>query len=298
MLQRTVSIQPLTYDTINEYLQSAGGQFKGLQRALKQDRELYDMARQPLMLNIFLLSSPVGIPTGATAEERQRHAFENYLKRRFKQGGWQTKTEKGVRRLLIYLAKKSRKHQGAFFSAEDFQPWWSIQEIPQQFFDAFDERVHVRVWSKARNAAFIGLIVGLLGILCLLGWLTWWLITGVFALIGWLFSLIGRFFSWIASIQDPHPSPDSNLVQFEHWMATHNMSWIGTVLTWVTFLLGLFAGLEALYGMVDSLLKDSNSWLWDPASFVEEAAEHHLLLKVGNRYMFMHRLLLDHFAEV
>src|SRR5207249_11004292 len=55
-LHQAVSIQPLTDEQVERYLQGAKGQLEALWHALRQDPELYDLMRRPLMLSIFTLA--------------------------------------------------------------------------------------------------------------------------------------------------------------------------------------------------------------------------------------------------
>jgi hypothetical protein len=55
-LHRAVSIQPLTEEQIEGYLQSTKGQLEGLRQALHQERELHELAHRPLMLSIMTLA--------------------------------------------------------------------------------------------------------------------------------------------------------------------------------------------------------------------------------------------------
>jgi predicted NACHT family NTPase len=84
-LQRAVSIQPLTQEQIDYYLQSAKGQLEALRRALSEDTELYELACRPLMLSIFTLAyqgaAQADLPVKGAFEMLRRHIFATYVER-------------------------------------------------------------------------------------------------------------------------------------------------------------------------------------------------------------------------
>src|SRR5205823_1970706 len=84
-LHQAVSIQPLTDKQIEGYLQGAKGQLEALRHTLRQDAELYDLMRRPLMLSIFTLAyqgaARADLPTEGTPEVQQRQVFASYVKR-------------------------------------------------------------------------------------------------------------------------------------------------------------------------------------------------------------------------
>jgi len=129
MLQHAVSILPLTNEQINTYLEQAGGQVKGLRQALDEDVELRSLARQPLMLNIFMLAyqgaTLAEVSSGKTPEETRQAIFAKYvecmLNRRGKSKLW--KPEQMIR-WLIFLAKQMQRHNQTVFSVENLQPTW------------------------------------------------------------------------------------------------------------------------------------------------------------------------------
>jgi len=129
MLQHAVSILPLTDEQISIYLEQAGEQVKALKQALNEDTELYSLARQPLMLNIFTLAyqgaTAAEVPTGKTREAMQHIIFATYvermLKRREQSKHWKPEQ---VIRWLMFLAKQMQRYDQTVFSVENLQPIW------------------------------------------------------------------------------------------------------------------------------------------------------------------------------
>ena len=82
-LQRAVSILPLTKEQITRYLILSGEQFEVLRQVLNEDLELYNLARQPLMLSILMLAyqkvTSKEIPTVQTREQRLQAIFGYYV---------------------------------------------------------------------------------------------------------------------------------------------------------------------------------------------------------------------------
>jgi NACHT domain/TIR domain len=129
MLQHAVSILPLTDAQINAYLEQAGEQVKGLRQALEEDTELHNLARQPLMLNIFTLAyqgaRALDVPTGETREGMRHTIFARYVERMLKRRGqlkrWNAEQ---MMRWLAFLARQIQCHDQVIFSLENLQPNW------------------------------------------------------------------------------------------------------------------------------------------------------------------------------
>ncbi len=128
-LQHAVSILPLTNEQINTYMEQVGEPVKGLRQALEEDAELHSMARQPLMLNIFMLAyqgaTATEVPTRETREELQRAIFAKYveslLERREQSKRWQPKQ---VIHWLTFLAKQMKQRNQTQFLIERLQTDW------------------------------------------------------------------------------------------------------------------------------------------------------------------------------
>ncbi len=129
MLQHAVSILPLTDPQIDTYLEHAGEQVRGLRKVVNADTELHSLARQPLMLKIFMLAyqgaTASEVPIGGTHEGARYTIFARYvermLKRREQSRRWKPEQ---VIRWLTFLAKQMQEHNQTVFSVESLQPSW------------------------------------------------------------------------------------------------------------------------------------------------------------------------------
>jgi hypothetical protein len=131
-LQQAVTIQPLTGEQIEHYLQSTYGQLDGLRVALRQDPELYKLAQQPLMLSIFTLAyqgaAPEDIPAEGTREDLQRQVFATYVKRMLKHRGVSRRfSRENLLRQLTFVATRMQQHQQTVLYLENLQAGWLMR---------------------------------------------------------------------------------------------------------------------------------------------------------------------------
>ena len=152
-LRQAVNVQPLTDDQIECYLQSTKGQLEGLQHVLRQDPELYELSRRPLMLSIFTLIYqgvvPKTLPIKGTHEVQQQEVFANYVERMLtRRGASRRASRESVLRWLTFLATRMQHHQTVFY-LEQLQPDW----LPKQ-------RRAMYKWSVGLFGLFIGLFIG------------------------------------------------------------------------------------------------------------------------------------------
>ena len=183
ILQRAVSILPLTDQQINIYLKQAGEQVKALRQALNEDAELHSLVRQPLMLNIFTLAyqgaTLAEVPTGETREEVQHIIFARYvermLKRRTQLKRWKPEQ---VMRWLTFLAKQMQQHDQTVFSVESLQPTWLSMR----------RKIFYQWCVGSVSGLVAGLGFGLVGLgFGLLNWLIAGLAVGLFIVVlNWL----------------------------------------------------------------------------------------------------------------
>ena len=128
-LQQAVSIQPLTDEQIARYFQSTKGQLEELQRALRHDSKLYELAQHPLMLNIFTLAyqnaKAEDLPTAETPEALQGRVFASYVERVLTRRGLSKRfSQKQTLRWLTFLAEEMQQHNQTVFYLEQMQPDW------------------------------------------------------------------------------------------------------------------------------------------------------------------------------
>jgi TIR domain/NACHT domain len=176
ILQSAVSILPLTSNQINTYLEQAGEQVRGLRQALDEDTELHNLARQPLMLNIFTLTyqgvNRREFPTVSAHEQVLHVVFGGYVKRmlsRRKPLNW-WKTEQVVY-YLSFLARQMRCHDQTVFFVENLQPDWLSNEPHQRLYLGLVGAL----LGAFFGAIFLGLVGGIIaGLTSRLHWLNPW----------------------------------------------------------------------------------------------------------------------------
>jgi DNA polymerase III delta prime subunit len=178
-----------------------------------------------------------------------------------------------------------------------------------------EERLHLRPNPGIWRSTLIGLVGGL-GLGLVFG-LRYGLVVGLVIGLGVLLTHVAwQIFLWragslpwnLVSFLDPNPGI---------WRSTRNGLFVGL---WAGLGEWLFAGLWAglsmalFIGLVVGLIAVLRAFLphvasriflwragflpWNLVAFLDEAAERHLLHKVGGGYIFMHRLLLDYFASL
>lgn len=184
VLQHSVSILPLTDTQINTYLEQAGEQVRGLRQALSEETELHNLARQPLMLNIFTLAyqeaQASDVPIGETREEMRRTIFARYVERMLRRRG-QSKSWKPEQVIywLTFLAKQMQQHGQSIFLVESLQPNWlsgklkalyhwccTLPIVPISILAGMlieSERIDnpLPIWTGLVMSLAVGLIVGL-----------------------------------------------------------------------------------------------------------------------------------------
>jgi DNA polymerase III delta prime subunit len=127
-----ICLQPLILEQVDSYLASGGRRLAALRAAVREDAELQELARTPLMLNVMRLAYE-----GATAEvvegeaqrgmeERRKHIFAAYVERMFARKGKaeQPYTKEQVKGWLSWLAQRMTEHGQTVFLIEQLQPRW------------------------------------------------------------------------------------------------------------------------------------------------------------------------------
>ena len=136
-LQHAVSILPLTDEQITTYLEQAGEQVKGLQQALNEDAQLHSIARQPLMLNIFMLAyqgaNAAEVPTGETRKKIQHTIFARYVERMLQRRGAPDYPWEQTRQWLTQLAYQLQRSNQSEFYLERMQADWLPDKHSHRF---------------------------------------------------------------------------------------------------------------------------------------------------------------------
>ena len=145
---------PFTNEQIDTYLSSVSGELNALRQMLYGDKELFELARRPLLLSIFTLAyhgtASVDLPVATTHADYPQVLFRYYVKQMLtRRAQLQQGTEEQMRRWLAYFATQLHRQQQTIFAVEELQPAW----LP--------ERYHS--WYRWGMIFAYGLTFGLLG---------------------------------------------------------------------------------------------------------------------------------------
>ncbi len=319
--QSAVYLKPLTPEQIRHYLNRINADLTGLRALIKEDMALQELAKSPLMLNIMVLAyqgvAVEDLPRTEIIEERRKQLFDAYIERMFRRPTRlkveQRYSEAQTKRWLTWLAQKMVQQSQTVFFIEGMQPTW--------------------LQGKCKR---ILCLLGIFFMSWLVSWpigaLTSWLFFGLIhgrsddVLISWLFfGLIHGLSLGLLSVY----SPKGDIGEIKgnlkwYWKEATGrrrliLSLIVGLICWLYFrsIVELIINLIILLsyvlniGLVDGggkaciqhftlrLILYCNGYVpWNYARFLDYATERIFLQKVGGGYIFIHRLLLEHFAQM
>lgn len=186
-LQYAVVLLPFTDDQIETYLSSISGPLDVLRKVLREDRELFELARRPLMLSIFTQAyqgeTSIDLPAASAQEDYPRTLFRYYVKHMLtRRARWPQGSEAEIYRWLSYLARQLYLQQQTIFTVEYLQPTW----LPARYRDWYR-------WSLPLVYALtFGLLFG--PIFALAFSFVYWLLIGNFGsglILGLILGVIG-----------------------------------------------------------------------------------------------------------
>jgi hypothetical protein len=188
-LPGAVTIEPLTRDQVEGYLEQGGTALSGVRVAVRGDETLWELLDTPLMLSILRLafradseSASAVVGTGPLAERRSR-LFNAYIEAMFKRrAATSPYTPQQTRHWLSWLAGAMVSHNQTVFYLERMQPDW----LPKV--QAWLHRFSFSMVGWLGGGLVGGLIFGLGG--GLVGGLGGWLF---FGLLGGLGGGLGSF---------------------------------------------------------------------------------------------------------
>lgn len=128
-LYTAVEVQTLTFPQIEDYLARLGKQGAGLNKALRDDPSLQDLAKTPLILSILLRSfqekPPDPLLVSDAPEVWLRQIFQEYIHRMLSRGGMERRyaSEQTIR-WLTWLAEQMRQRHQTIFYIEQIQPYF------------------------------------------------------------------------------------------------------------------------------------------------------------------------------
>ncbi len=325
--QSAIYLKSLTREQIRHYLDRINADLTGLRALIEGDRALQDLGKSPLMLNIMVLAyegvAVEGLPKTEVVEERRKQLFNAYIERMFRRPTRlkveQRYSESQTKRWLTWLAQRMVQNSQTVFFIEVMQPTW---------LQTFDKRILYRLGSLLISGLMSGLMGGLiLGlILGLRGGLRGGLILGLILglrgglIIGLIGSLVaGMKGSAIATKTIPNQgiyktAMNAGIIGCISWLISGLMGLMGGLIFKLGYgvILGLLVGV--ILGLIALILKGGKACIrhftlrlilyrngyipWNYARFLDYASDRIFLQKVGGGYIFIHRLLLEHFAQM
>lgn len=161
-LQRAVVVQPLSDLQLTNLLRQAGKPFAGLRLELKKNVELRTLAKNPLWLNLLLMTyQGVAARTFSTQKESlQQQIFVEYVAHMMKRkGNSNLYSPRTIVMRLSWLAQHMCTHHQPIFYLETLQPDWLPQK-QQRFY-----RVSIVIVCILITVLFAGLAWTMLAIL-------------------------------------------------------------------------------------------------------------------------------------
>ncbi|MCB0155066.1 MAG: NACHT domain-containing protein, partial [Anaerolineae bacterium] len=312
--QGAILLQPLTHNQINDYFERIGDGYRTVHKTLQQDTALQELAQSPLMLSIITLVyqgvSSNSLGQHRSVEKHRQYLFNAYIKRMIeRRSPIQPYTLQETLKWLIWLATNMAQRQQTIFSMADLQPDWLQNRFQLWIF---------RLFFGLSGGLVFGLIIGL--IFGLVSESDHGLIDGV--LIGLRLGLIGGLIVGL-SFRRIGVRP---VLQFDFDRQESIGNLIGGLIFGLVVggILGLFFGLRLgliggqivwlLFGGIGVLVSGGLFYieylilrilLWqynyapfNYTRFLDYCYNRIFLRKVGDSYIFIHRMLLDHFAQM
>jgi hypothetical protein len=161
-----VSLQPLSADQVQQYLDAGGSRMAGLRELVARDDATRELARSPLLLSVMTLAyqdaaADTRLAAAIDDEQRRAHIFDTYIDRMFARRGMDrapyAKAE--TLRLLGSLARQMLRYGQRVFLVESLQPHWLATRV---------EVVTYTMLSRILAGVPLGLVEALF--LCLLAY--------------------------------------------------------------------------------------------------------------------------------
>ena len=126
-----ILLLPFTDEQMEAYLSSVSGPIDALRQALSEDRDLYELARRPLMLSIFTQAyrgdgdTSIDLPPATLQQDYPYALFKHYVKQMLsRRARMQQATEEQMYHWLTYFAGQLYRQQQTLFAIEELQPAW------------------------------------------------------------------------------------------------------------------------------------------------------------------------------
>lgn len=139
-LRSAIYIRPITSEYIDWYLEDVGAPLAGLKTVLKQEKELEEFAKTPLILNVMSWAYRGYSATDvsrelSSVEKRNRQLFNTYIERMLQRRGATFFCRKERTKLwLKWLAQRMIESSQPVFLIERMQPNWLKDKIQQTIY--------------------------------------------------------------------------------------------------------------------------------------------------------------------
>ncbi len=321
--QSAVYLKPLTPEQIRHYLKRINADLTGLRALIKGDMALQELAKSPLMLNIMVLAyqgvAVEDLPRTEIIEERRKQLFDAYIERMFcrptRLKVEQRYSEAQTKRWLTWLAQKMVQQSQTVFFIEGMQPTWlqgkckRILCLLGIFFMSW-----LVSWPIGALISwlFFGVIDGQSDDV-LIHWLFFGLIHGLCCALLSVYSLKGDMgeikgnlkWYWKEATGRRRLILSSIVgVGLIYWLISSSIvELIINLIILLSYVLNIGlvdgGGKACIQHFTLRLILYCNGYIpWNYARFLDYATERIFLQKVGGGYIFIHRLLLEHFAQM
>lgn len=161
-----VLLQPLTDEQIDSYFEHVGPDLASVRHAWRQDTELQELARQPLMLSIMTLAYRGATPKALAGEQagsldvRRKRLFDTYIRQMFVRVGRAKDlryTSQQTTHYLSWLAQKLLEQGQTVFLLENMRRSW----LPS----AQRDLPGILTVLRTLMVLIIGLVFGLIGLM-------------------------------------------------------------------------------------------------------------------------------------
>jgi hypothetical protein len=312
-----IEVQPLTQGQIAEFFNRFGDEMAGIKQVLKKDSGLREMAETPLFLSIMLMAyrskQEVDILSSQGEKAQRKHLFDTYIERMFERPRLRKMgfKKQNVLQWLLWLAQKMIEHSQYPYLVENTHPRW-LSKNKQGLYTIISVLI-IGLIGGLLSGLIVGINFGyIFGLIFgLVGWLSYvvnvtlkwdyrqfrvWLILGlIISLIGSLIGgLVGGLFIepilfWLIGIVNF--SLKWNFKGFQAGLILGFLPGLMSVL--------IFEGFAFLqHYTLRFILARNNLLPWRLVPFLDHCVDLIFLRRVGSGYIFVHRLLMEHFAEM
>ena len=317
-----ITLQPLTPIQVNAFFDRFGKRLAAVKKLLRKDKALQELAETPLMLSIMALAfkdkRSEELPPSSNIADQRKHLFDIYINRMFEHSIRVSNSSLSKQETLHYLGRLARKmiqHSKIVYHIEAMQLFWLEN----------DQQKRLYKW-------IVGLIFGLIVwlIVGLMFGLMFELIFGL--IVGLVYGLIGGLIIGSSgesggelssegggveisddSVQNRHFS--LQFVPFRAWLLYELIggliggligALIGEPIGGLTsgLILGLIGVLIFSLGYLTKhyalrfIFRKYGLIHKKSAAFLDHVVDLIFLRRVGGSYIFVHRLLMEHFAEM